>query len=206
VVGNPFAPVKILIIGDSMALSCGAKTHEAKLHRRIVDTYKDKVYVHAVGKFGATTKDIPLLLSHLPADAHFDSALLFIGANDVVHLHIFHLTKHLQHAAELIESRSEEICWAIGDPDMVPIITKKIHRIVSWVNMRAQRTLKKRIHLVHTRFLHIMSNNHEDPFRRHPDIYFSADGYHPSDIGYRYIYKRYDEEVLQPLLRGRALL
>ncbi|MFM2415267.1 MAG: hypothetical protein RI911_960 [Candidatus Parcubacteria bacterium] len=204
--GNPFAPIKILIIGDSMALSCGAKTHEAKIHRRIVDTYKDKVYVHAIGKFGAKTTDIPKLLEHLPKDMHFDTALLFVGANDIVHLHIFHFTKKLRHISELLRTKSDEVCWAIGDPDMVPIITKKIRAIINWVNNRAQRIIKKQFSRDGVVFLHIMKNNHEDPFRRHPDIYFSADGYHPSDVGYKYIFKRYNEEVLHPLLKRHSLL
>jgi hypothetical protein len=37
-------------------------------------------------------------------------------------------------------------------------------------------------------------------------IAFSADGYHPSDAGYRYIFKRYDEEVLHPMMRARKLV
>jgi lysophospholipase L1-like esterase len=206
VVGNPYAPMKILIIGDSMSLSCGAKTHEAKLHRRIVDTYKDKVYVRVVGKFGAKTTDIPLLLSHIPDNEHFDTTLLFIGANDIVHLHVFHFTKKLKRIAQLLEARSEEVCWAIGDPDMVPIITKKVRKVISWVNNRAQKTLKHQFVGEHVSFLHIMKDNHEDPFKRHPDIYFAADGYHPSDAGYRYIFKRYNEEVLHPMMRARRLV
>jgi lysophospholipase L1-like esterase len=206
VVGNPFAPIKILIIGDSMALSCGAKTHEAKLHRKIVDTYKDRVYVHTIGKFGAKTTDIPLLIEHLPKHVHFDTTLLFIGANDIVHLHFFHFTKKLRVIAELLHARTDTVCWAIGDPDMVPIITKKIRLIINWVNKRAQRIIKKHFSHEGLTFLHIMKNNHDDPFRKHPEIYFSADGYHPSDVGYLYIFKRYNEEILHSLLKRHNLL
>jgi lysophospholipase L1-like esterase len=82
---------------------------------------------------------------------------------------------------------------------MIPILTPQVRWMIGMVNKRAQKALSQR-GLKPVKILPLMENIPTDPFAQHPDIYFAADGFHPSDVGYKYIFSKVDDLVLKPLL------
>lgn len=187
----------LLILGDCMALSTGATSYSARLHSLARSELASSYRVHCYGRIGATTKDIA---SHVDEWAmHAKVVWLFAGPNDIKNLRIFSFYKNLSTLFKTIRQRThaETIIWSIGDISSVPSTPILLRPLAYIMQVLCEKWAIRAAHENDILLLRIMQNESQDPFIMYPETFYAPDIFHPSDIGYSYIFQQFKQLLTQ---------
>lgn len=177
----------LLVAGDSIAVGIGAQTPEESVVGRLGAAFPDmKIMNTAVS--GARMDDILLQINTLDSSEHFDTAIIIGGGND---------TLRWTSSSKLKKDTRDVLDAALLHADRVMLVMHGNIRhssFFSWplnvaYGFRSNNTrniLRDAAAEKGVMFVSLYRDDAEnDPFAMDPALYYSKDGLHPSDEGYR---------------------
>jgi lysophospholipase L1-like esterase len=196
VLDRPGAGRRVVWLGDSTAAGVGASTSAGALPSQVADglgapdaspaggpgASGTSVAVLAVS--GARVTDVLADQAPKVAGLRPDLVLISVGANDTIHLTARGAFRHTYE--ELLRALPPGVpVVLLGVPDMgaIPRFAQPLRAVAGWRG----RNLDAEVRWVaaHTGAVYADIAGPTGPrFRRHPDRYFAADDFHPSDAGY----------------------
>ena len=196
------AAPRVLIIGDSLAVGCGAARPEESIAGLIAQDFPDVAVVNRA-RNGARTAEATAQL-RMDGDVRYDAILISVGGNDVLRRTPFHLLPpQVERLFREARQRSDcVICTTTPNVGLVPAFFPPI----SWWLTRRSREVRDlfdaaaRRHGAH--YVNFFHPRATDPFSREWKRYFAADRLHPSGECYRYVYTRLREAT--PLVSALA--
>ncbi|NLA64985.1 MAG: SGNH/GDSL hydrolase family protein [Leucobacter sp.] len=184
------SPVKLLVLGDSLAAGLGAAERKHTLGARIAKGVARKlrrpVRLRTAAVVGAESHQLSGQLDSLPPGFRADVAVIVVGGNDVTHVNSTEsVARHLRAAIERLQAQGTAVvvgtCPDLGALRSVPqplrTYLSRMSRRMAAVQARAATragasvvSLRKTVGPV---------------FRADPAEMFSIDNFHPSAAGYR---------------------
>lgn len=190
-IAGAIRPLRLVMLGDSTAAGVGSPTVEGSLPvlvaERVATELERSVTVLGHGVSGARTDDVRATQVPLLADATADVIVVVVGSNDVTHLTPPWTLR--RQTAELLAATREA---APGTPIVlagIPLFggADRLPLPLRWVVMayaRPLRTAQQQVALDTDGVRYVNIARDASPlFREVPDA-MSADGYHPSPVGY----------------------
>jgi lysophospholipase L1-like esterase len=186
--GRPGPALKIAIIGDSSAAGYGVDAVEdtpgAYIASAVAEAADRRVYLSAVAKVGAQTKDLAGQVDLvLPVEPHV--AVIFIGANDVTHAVPLRTSIRLL-TAQMRRLRAAGVevvmatCPDLGSIEPLAPPLKQVARFLSRRLATAQATATLESGGRSVALASILGSE----FQRLSDLLFGPDRFHPSAAGY----------------------
>jgi lysophospholipase L1-like esterase len=184
---------RVLILGDSLAVGCGASRPEESIAGLIAQDFPQAAIVNRA-RNGARTAEATAQL-RVDGDLRYDAILISVGGNDVLRRTPFHLLPpQVERLLREARQRSDcVICTTTPNVGLVPAFFPP----VSWWLTRRSRMLRDLFaaaaqqHGAH--YVNFFHPRATDPFSREWQRYFAADRLHPSAECYRYVYARLRE-------------
>jgi lysophospholipase L1-like esterase len=196
VLDRPGSGRRLVWLGDSTAAGVGASSSAGALPTQVADGLPAaggsaadgegapgaSVAVLAVS--GARVADVLAEQAPKVAELQPDLVLISVGANDTIHLTGRGAFRHTYE--ELVRALPAGVpVVLLGVPDMgaIPRFAQPLRAVSGWRG----RNLDAEVRWVAARTGAVyadIAGPTGPPFRRHPDRYFAADDFHPSDAGY----------------------
>lgn len=177
-------PLRVAWLGDSTAAGVGASSAAATLPRQVAAATGRPVEVSVLARSGARIADV--VDEQLPQLAALRPHLVVVsvGANDAAHL--TGVGAFARRWEQVVPPPGARLV-ALGIPDMgsPPRLAQPLRALVGWRGRRLDARGARRLAAAGRATWVDVAGRTGPAFRRHPDRYFSADGYHPSDAGYR---------------------
>jgi lysophospholipase L1-like esterase len=184
--------LRMVWLGDSTAAGAGASSAEGTLPRQVAAGLGQPAAVRVLAHSGATVADVLRRQVAQVATLRPDVVLVSVGANDTTHLTArgqFHrrydeLVTELAGPGAGGGAKAVEIVL-LGVPDMgaAPRLAQPLRAVAGWRGERLDAEIAAVAAAHGARYVDIAGST-GPAFRRHPDRYFAADRYHPSDAGY----------------------
>jgi lysophospholipase L1-like esterase len=197
-------PVRLLILGDSIAAGLGAQrprqTLGVQLAKRLATTSGRAVRLVSVAEVGAETSWLDRQLDAIPSDFEADVAVIVVGGNDVTHrVRVSESAAQLAAAVRDLRSRGVEVvvgtCPDLGALLLLPQPLRGLAARASRRLARAQRDA-----VVRSGGYAVALGDLVGPsFLAKPERMFSLDRFHPSGPGYRRTAKALLPSVLAAL-------
>lgn len=199
-------PLRLVVLGDSLAAGVGAPTVDGALPtliaERVASALGRPVTVLGHGVSGARTAETRAVQVPMLADAPADVIVIVVGSNDVT---------HLTPPWTLRRQTAELLAGARAAADGAPIVLAGIPLFggadrlplpLRWVVMAYARPLRAAqrdaaLDAEGVRYVNI-ARDASPRFRGVPDA-MSADGYHPSPVGYGFWADAIAPEVVSSL-------
>jgi lysophospholipase L1-like esterase len=185
VLDRPGAGRRVVWLGDSTAAGVGASTAAGALPSQVADgSGASGVSVAVLAVSGARVADVLTDQAPKVVGLRPDLVLISVGANDTVHLTGRGAFRHTYD--ELLRALPPGVpVVLLGVPDMgaIPRFAQPLRAVAGWRG----RNLDAEVRWVaaHTGAIYAdIAGPTGPPFRHHPDRYFAADDFHPSDAGY----------------------
>lgn len=189
---------KILILGDSTAVGTGSQSPEYTIAGRFAQDFPSTDIIN-LGVNGSRTAGMLEQLK-LVEGYTFDLVVILSGGNDVLVLNTESgLKKTLSSVLEITNKISNHQTVVLfygtnGSTSSLPSIfqpffTRKFRKIES----AFEQACRDR----GVPFIELFPNDAVNPFKDDPHLYFSADGIHPSDLGYQMWYRKMWEVFLE---------
>lgn len=183
-------PMRLLLLGDSLAAGLGAERRKetlgARLAKGLARRMQRPVRLHTAAKVGAESHELEGQLDTLPEAYRPDIAVIVVGGNDVTHLNApASAARHLEQAIIRLREMGAEVvvgtCPDLGALRSVPQPLRAVISRMSWHMSVVQRRAARR------QGASVVSlRNLVGPiFRAEPGEMFSVDSFHPSAAGYR---------------------
>lgn len=184
------SPVRLLLLGDSLAAGLGAARRKETLGGRIAKglarELQRPVRLRTAAIVGSESHELKGQLDLLPKNYRADVAVIVVGGNDVNHLiPPERAVPHLERAIERLRDSGTEVvvgtCPDLGTLSAVPqplrsILGRLSWRMAAWQKRAAERAGASTVDL----------RRAVGPvFREAPGEMFSVDRFHPSAAGYR---------------------
>ena len=186
--GRPGPALKVALLGDSSAAGYGVddveETPGAHLASGIAELADRRVYLTAVPKVGAQTKDLRGQIDRvLPVEPHV--ALIFIGANDVTHRVPLRTSERLlREAVSRLKRRG--VAVVVGTcPDLGTIepLIPPLKQYARFQSRRLAQAQAKAVLECNGRAV-ALGSVLADEFSSYSDLLFGPDRFHPSAAGY----------------------
>lgn len=186
--GRPGPALKVALLGDSSAAGYGVddveETPGARLASGIAEAADRRVYLTAVPKVGAQTKDLRGQIDRvLPVEPHV--ALIFIGANDVTHRVGLRTSERLlREAVSRLKRRG--VAVVVGTcPDLGTIepLVPPLKQYARFQSRRLAEAQAKAVLECNGRAV-ALGSILADEFSDFSDLLFGPDRFHPSAAGY----------------------
>lgn len=183
-------PVRLVLLGDSLAAGLGADRRKETLGARIAKNVASRVVrpvqLHSVAIVGSETHELQRQIEAIPKGYLPDVAVIVVGGNDVTHLiPPERATKHLAAAIEELQHMGARVvvgtCPDLGSLRPVPQPLRIILSLMSWRMARHQTRVARREGAIAVDLRRAVG----PMFRAEPDELFSVDQFHPSAAGYR---------------------
>ena len=179
---------RVLFIGDSIAVGCGAARPEDSIAGLLGQEFPHVTIVNRACN-GARTAEA---LAQLEADPHpaYDAILVNVGGNDILKRTPFRtLPAKVDALIAAARQRSENvIVTTTPNIGLVPMFFAPL----SWWLTRRSRQLRDLFASVCERrgahYVNFFHPRSADPFHRDSRRYYARDGLHPSTDCYRYVY------------------
>ena len=195
---------RVLIIGDSVAVGCGASRPEESIAGLIAHEFPGVAIVNRA-RNGARTAEATAQL-RADGEIRYDAILINVGGNDILRRTPLHtLPPQIDRLLREARQRSDcVICTTTPNIGLAPAFFAPF----SWWLTRRSRQLRdlfaaaaKQHGAFYVNFFHPRST---DPFSRDWQRYFAADRLHPSAECYRYAYStlRKSTPLVRALTRG----
>ena len=183
-------PVRLLMVGDSLAAGLGATRPKETLGGRLAKALAKRVgrpvRLRSVAVVGSESPDLQTQLDALDAEERVDVAVIVVGGNDVTHrIPVADSARHLTAAIERLRARGAQVvvgtCPDLGALRPVPqplrtLASRLSHRLAAAQADAAERAGATSVSLRRT----------VGPmFFDEPEQMFSMDRFHPSAVGYR---------------------
>ena len=179
---------RVLFIGDSIAVGCGAARPEDSIAGLIAQEFPHVTIVNRACNGARTAEAIAQLEAE--GDARYDLILMNVGGNDILKRTPFE-TLPAQIDALLVEARRHSdcvICTTTPNIGLVPVFFAPLSW---WLTLRSRQlrdlfaAAAQRHGEHYVNFFHPRST---DPFSREWQRYYAQDRFHPSTDCYRYVY------------------
>jgi lysophospholipase L1-like esterase len=179
---------RVLFVGDSIAVGCGAARPEDSIAGLIAQEFPDVTIVNRARNGARTIEAIEQLKAE--GDAKYDVILMNVGGNDILKRTPFE-SLPAQIDALLAEARQRSDCVICTTSPNIGLVPMFFAPLSWWLTLRsrqlrdlfAEAAGKHGAHYVN--FFHPRST---DPFSRDAHRYYAQDRLHPSTDCYRYVY------------------
>ncbi|QBI20161.1 SGNH/GDSL hydrolase family protein [Egibacter rhizosphaerae] len=187
--GADTGQVRLAVLGDSTVEGIGSPTAEGALPvlvaSRVAEALDRTVGVVGLGVSGARTRDVQHDQAPRLAGGEWDVVLVVVGSNDVTHAHApWRMAETTRRMLEEVEaaSRAPVVLGGIPEFHTVPAVPRPLRWLLGWQAdlLRARQAAAARD--VGVRFVDIRAEA-SPRFLGRPES-MSADGFHPSDLGY----------------------
>jgi acyl-CoA thioesterase I len=181
--------LRMVWVGDSTAAGVGASSPEQALPRQVAAGLGRPAAVSVLAVSGATVADVLRTQVRRVAALRPDVVLVSVGANDTTHLTA--RGEFRRHYEELVARLSGPTAGGgmqvvlLGVPDMgaIPRFAQPLRAVAGWRGEHLDAEIAA-VAAAHEAPYVDIAGPTGPAFRRHPDRYFSADRFHPSDAGY----------------------
>jgi lysophospholipase L1-like esterase len=197
-------PITIAWLGDSTGAGVGASSVETALPTTVVRGLHRAVRLRVLASSGARIRDV--LARQLPrlATLQPDVVIVGVGGNDVTHLTPRGLFEGLYEA--LIKGiralqPATVVVIGVGDFGTVPRIPQPLRALTGWRGRRFDAVIRRAAHKSGAAYVDLYGRT-GPRFGDDPERFYSEDGFHPSDEGYR-IWADVILDVLRVRLRDR---
>lgn len=202
--GDPDEPLTVVWLGDSTGAGVGASSVETALPTDVVRGLQRSVRLRVLAMSGARVKDV--LTQQLPRveALHADVVVVGVGGNDVTHLTPRSLFEGLYEAVlQAIEALrpATVVVIGIGDFGTVPRIPQPLRALTGWRGRSFDDVIRRVAHRRGAAYVDLYATT-GPVFGHDPTRFYSDDGFHPSDDGYR-IWADVILDVLRLELRDR---
>jgi lysophospholipase L1-like esterase len=174
---------RVVWLGDSTAAGVGASGSAGALPSRVADGFAG-VSVSVLAVSGARVADVLADQAPKVAGLQPDLVLVSVGANDTIHLTGRGAFRHTYE--ELVRALPPGVpVVLLGVPDMgaIPRFAQPLRAVAGWRGRNLDAEVRRVAANTGSVYVDIAGPT-GPPFRRHPDRYFAADNFHPSDAGY----------------------
>lgn len=180
-------PITVVWLGDSTGAGVGASSVEAALPTIVVRGLERSVRLRVLAMSGARVEDV--LIQQVPnlEALRPDVVVVGVGGNDVTHLTPRSLFEGLYDAMlrNIGSLRPATIVViGIGDFGTVPRIPQPLRALTGWRGRWFDEAIRKVAHRRGAAYVDLYANT-GPAFGHDPALFYSADGFHPSDDGYR---------------------
>jgi lysophospholipase L1-like esterase len=183
VLDRPGEGRRVVWLGDSTAAGVGASTAAGALPSQVADGLAvTSVSVLAVS--GARVADV--LEDQVPKVAGLDPRLVLIsvGANDTIHLTGRGTFGHTyEKVLRALPNGVPVVLLGVPDMGAIPRFAQPLRAVAGWRGRHVDAEVRGVAAATGAIYVDIAGPT-GPPFRRHPDRYFAADDFHPSDAGY----------------------
>ena len=183
-------PIRLLLLGDSLAAGLGADVRKQTLGGRLAKGLARQmgrpVRLRTAAVVGSESKELADQLNALPAGYRADVAVIVVGGNDVTHLiPPAEATHHLAQAIERLQEVGTAVvvgtCPDLGTLRPVPQPLRSLLSQMSRHMAVAQRRAAEAAGATAVSLRRELG----PIFYADPDEMFSLDRFHPSNAGYR---------------------
>ncbi|GAA1945411.1 hypothetical protein GCM10009798_00390 [Nocardioides panacihumi] len=183
-------PVRLLVLGDSIAAGLGAEdgsgTLGARLAKKVAKATHRSVDLTTGAVVGTESSEVMAQLDRLPPAYRADVAVLIVGGNDVIHrVPVAESVQHLTAVVERLREHGTPVvvgtCPDLGALRAVPNPLRALGSRVSrqLASAQAEAALAAGAHVVN------LATVVGPFFISNPEEMFSLDRFHPSALGYR---------------------
>lgn len=179
---------RVLFVGDSIAVGCGAARPEDSIAGLIAQDFPHVTIVNRARNGARTAEAIVQLRAE--GDARYDVILLAVGANDILKRTSFE-SLPAQIDTVLREARQRSDCVICSTTPNIGLTPMFFAPLSWWLTLRSRQlrdlfATAAQLHGAHyVNFFHPRST---DPFSREAQRYYAEDRLHPSTDCYRYVY------------------
>jgi lysophospholipase L1-like esterase len=197
-------PITIAWLGDSTGAGVGASSVETALPTTVVRGLRRAVRLRVLASSGARVADV--LARQLPRLARVqpDVVIVGVGGNDVTHLTprgLFEgLYDSLLKGIEALQPATIVVI-GVGDFGTVPRIPQPLRALTGWRGRLFDDVIRRAARESGAAYVDLYGRT-GPRFGHDPNRFYSADGFHPSDNGYR-IWAAVILDVLRVELRER---
>lgn len=186
----PGQPIRMLMVGDSLAAGLGATKPKETLGGRLAKALAKRqgcpVRLRSVAVVGSESPDLAAQLDGLHPEETFDVAVIVVGGNDVTHrIPVADSARHLTEAIERLRARGAQVvvgtCPDLGALRPVPQPLRSLASRLSRRLAAAQAEAAERAGAVPVSLRRTVG----PLFFDEPEQMFSMDRFHPSALGYR---------------------
>lgn len=176
----------VVLLGESTVAGVGASSASTTLAGNFSRIFGDSYHIETIGKKGLRVKEaFSLYLKHKNSESKkSEGVILFLGANDC-----FLLTSPQLFKIEL-ESLIQQIQMATGAEWIYLAAIPPVHLFPAFSEQMRSFLYRQRNYLLHEMEAIAAQKSqvifHQIPMDLQPE-FFSADGVHPSDLGYQKI-------------------
>ena len=176
---------RVVWLGDSTAAGLGASNSAGALPSQVADgPGASRVSVAVLAVSGARVADVLADQAPKVAGLRPDLVLISVGANDTIHLTGRGAFRHTYE--KLVRTLPPGVpVVLLGVPDMgaIPRFAQPLRALAGWRGRNLDAEVRRVAGNTGAIYVDIAGPT-GPPFRRHPDRYFAADDFHPSDAGY----------------------
>jgi acyl-CoA thioesterase-1 len=174
---------RVVWLGDSTAAGVGASSSAGALPSQVADGLAaPEVAVLAVS--GARVADV--LADQVPKVAALrpNLVLISVGANDTIHLTGRGAFRHsYEKVVRALPAGVPVVLLGVPDMGAIPRFAQPLRAVSGWRGRNVDTEVRRVAAGTGAVYADIAGPT-GPPFRRHPDRYFAADDFHPSDAGY----------------------
>ena len=183
VLNRPGTGKRVVWLGDSTAAGVGASNSAGALPSQVADGLAAaEVSVLAVS--GARVADVARDQVPKVAALQPDLVLISVGANDTIHLTGRGAFRHsYEKVVRALPGGVPVVLLGVPDMGAIPRFAQPLRAVSGWRGRNVDTEVRRVAAGTGAVYADIAGPT-GPPFRRHPDRYFAADDFHPSDAGY----------------------
>lgn len=173
----------VLVLGDSTAVGVGASSPEFSVPGFLASEVR-ATYLENRGVSGARVVDLAeqLQKTSLPS---YEYILIQIGGNDVVARHNPQVVaQELLTILEKLPPHKKLIVQMCGDVGVAPLLPWYVRPYYTHKTLAFHDAFETTVTDFGGTYVNLYLPKTQDPFAIRPEVYFSADGFHPSSTGY----------------------
>jgi lysophospholipase L1-like esterase len=195
---RPGAGKRLVWLGDSTAAGVGASSSARALPSQVADglarDVRDPssgdglaapdVSVAVLAVSGARVADVQADQVPKVAGLRPDLVLISVGANDTIHLTGRGAFRHTyEEVVRALPPGAPVVLLGVPDMGAIPRFAQPLRAVSGWRGRHLDAEVRRVAAGTGAVYADIAGPT-GPPFRRHPDRYFAADDFHPSDAGY----------------------
>lgn len=185
----------LLVLGDSTGVGVGAILPEDSVAGRLALSMQ-ATYVENRAVSGAMVADIAGQIQEASL-SHYDTVLIQIGTNDIVHFHSAQATADalLPSMQKAMSMAGTVILMSAGNVGAVTNFPEPIRPFHTRLNLEYHAAFAAMAAKVGATYVNLYASPEEDLFEMEPEVYLAPDGFHPSSEGYGLWFKRLQDTV-----------
>ncbi len=185
VLDRPGSGRRLVWLGDSTAAGVGASTSAGALPTQVADGLGAAgVSVAVLAVSGARVADVLADQAPKVAGLQPNLVLISVGANDTIHLTGRGAFRHTyEKVVRALPAGVPVVLLGVPDMGAIPRFAQPLRAVSGWRGRNVDAEVR-RVAAGSGALYADIAGPTGPPFRRHPDRYFAADDFHPSDAGY----------------------